>query len=74
MTTKPMLAEFPAPWTIDQDESVNPSMFGGGFTVYSSNGLTVFYGGSFSGDGDAEFNLNRLQVEELVKLVNSSVT
>lgn len=34
------------------------------------NGKTVIDGGTYTGDGDSEFNLNRLQVAQLVAIVN----
>lgn len=65
-----LFEEFPRPWTVIQDESVDPNKYGGGFTVFAANGKTVIDGGTFRGDGDSEFNLHRLQVAELVAIVN----
>lgn len=64
--------EFPRPWRIEQDETVDPDKYRGGFTVFCSNGEIVINGGTYTGDGDEQFNLNRLQVEELVRLVNDA--
>lgn len=65
-----LLEQYPRPWRAVQDETVDPDRYGGGYEVYAANGAVVILGGTFSGDGDAEFNLNRLQVEELVAIVN----
>ena len=63
---------YPRPWTIVNDESVDAKLYRGGFQVFDALGETIIYGGTFTGDGDAEFNLNRLEVDELVKLVNAA--
>lgn len=65
-----LFEEFPRPWKIIQDESVDPDKFIGGFRVLDVNGKTVIDGGTYTGDGDSEFNLNRLQVAQLVAIVN----
>jgi hypothetical protein len=67
-----LFEKYPKPWRIVQDESVDPSLYLGGYEVYAANGETVMLGGTYSGDGDAEFNLNRLQVAELVALINKT--
>ena len=67
-----LFEQFPKPWTIKQDESVDATRYAGGFEVFDANGKTVINGGTYSGDGDAEFNLDRLQAAELVELVNKS--
>lgn len=67
-----LLDKFPRPWRIEQDETVDPKKYSGGFTVYCGNGEVVINGGTYTGDGDAEFNLNRIQVGELVRLVNDA--
>ena len=67
-----LFEEFPRPWRIEQDETLDPEKYGGGFTVFCACGKTVISGGTYTGDGDEEFNLNRLQVEELVRLVNDA--
>jgi len=64
--------QYPRPWSVAQDDSVDPAKYLGGFTVFDSTGQVVIEGGTFTGDGDAEFNLNRLQAAELVEVVNSS--
>ena len=63
---------YPRPWRIEQDESIDPTKYSGVFTVYASNGLTVINGGTYTGDGDTEVNLDRLQAEELVEIVNGN--
>lgn len=67
-----LFEQFPPPWRIEQDETVDPSVHSGGFEVFDANGETVIFGGTYSGDGDEAFNLNRLQVAELVELVNAA--
>jgi hypothetical protein len=67
-----LFEQYPRPWRIVQDESVDPEVNLGGFEVLDATCATVIYGGTYTGDGDAEFNLNRLQVSELVDLVNRS--
>ena len=67
-----LFEQFPRPWRIAQDEKVDPERYIGGFDVFDANGKTVIAGGTYTVDGDAEFNLNRLQVAELVALVNSA--
>jgi len=67
-----LFEKFPRPWRIEQDESVDPDLCLGGFTIFSADGQIVINGGTYTGDGDAEFNLNRLQATELVVLVNAS--
>lgn len=64
--------KFPRPWRIEQDETVDPDKYLGGFTVFCANGEVVINGGTYTGDGDEEFNLDRIQVEELVRLVNDA--
>ena len=61
---------YPRPWRIEQDDKIDPERYAGGFTVFDCTGQVVIFGGTFSGDGDEEFNLNRTQVSELVALVN----
>ena len=63
--------QYPRPWRIEQDESVDPERYLGGFTVFDARGDAVIVGGTYTGDGDAEFNLDRLQVAELVAIVNA---
>lgn len=66
-----LFEQFPRPWRIEQDTSVDPEIYAGGFEVFDANGKTVIFGGTFTGDGDEQFNLNRLQVQELVNKINS---
>lgn len=67
---KRTFAKYPPPWRYVGDESVDPDKYAGGFDVYDAEGKAVIRGGTYSGDGDAEFNLDRLQALELVELVN----
>jgi hypothetical protein len=68
-----LFEKFPRPWTCQQDESVDAERFGGGFAVFDATGKAVFTGmDRVSHDGEDEFNMNRLQVAELVKLVNEA--
>jgi hypothetical protein len=64
--------EHPRPWRIEQDETVDPNRFLGGYSVFDANGVEFMYGGTYTGDGDAFFMLNRTQVAELVALVNAA--
>ena len=66
-----LLMMYPLPWVIEQNERVNPDNCVGGFTINSSDGKVIMDGGSYTGDGDIELNLDRLQANELVELVNS---
>lgn len=65
-----LFEEYPRPWRIEQDESRDPEKFSGGFEVFDANGKSIIFGGTFTGDGDEYWNFNRLQVAELVELVN----
>jgi hypothetical protein len=65
-----LFAKFPRPWSIAQDEAVDAGRYIGGFVVSDANGKTVIDGGTYTGDGDAEFNLDRLMAAELVAMVN----
>ena len=67
-----LFERYPRPWSIKQDETVDPEKFAGGYEVYCAEGKAVMLGGTYTGDGDEEFNLNRLQVAELVAIVNKS--
>ncbi len=67
---KKLLEAYPRPWRIVQDESVDPAKYRGGFDVFDANGVVIIRGGTYSGDGDEEFNLNRVQAAELVEIVN----
>jgi hypothetical protein len=66
-----LFERYPRPWRIEQDETIDPNIYQGGFTVFDASGQIVIFGGTYTGDGDAEFNLNRTQVAELVALVNA---
>lgn len=68
-----LFEKFPRPWRIEHNYAVDAEMFAGGFTVFDACGETIIFGGTYTGDGDQEFNLNRLQVEELVNLVNAGI-
>jgi hypothetical protein len=57
----------PRPWRICEDVSVT-----GTFTVLNNNNETVIFSGTYSGDGNEEFNLDGPQVAELVALVNAA--
>lgn len=66
-----LFEKFPRPWKCIQDESVDPQKYAGGFLVLDAHGETVISGmDRTSHDGQDEFNLNRLQVAELVELMN----
>jgi len=65
-----LFEKFPLPWRIVQDETVDPSMCGGGYEIFAANGDCVMNGGTYSGDGDLELNMNRLQAAQLVDAVN----
>ena len=65
-----LLDEYPRPWRIEQDESIDPERYAGGFAVFDCNNKLIIFGGTSSCDGDDEFNLDRKQVAELVALVN----
>ena len=73
-----LFKQFPRPWTCEIDESLDQleaetkRKFSGGYTVTDANGKVVMFGGTYTGDGDAEFNLNRHQVKELVDIVNNA--
>ena len=71
-TMSRLFDNFPLPWTIKQSEWVNPDKHLGGFEVFDATGAVVIRGGSYTGDSDAEFNLDRLQVAELVAIVNAA--
>lgn len=64
--------QYPRPWRIVQDESIDPDKYASGYEVFDANGKTVMYGGTFTGDGDAIFDLDRWQVAELVEIVNKA--
>lgn len=66
-----LFEKFPRPWNIAQDERLDPDKYAGGYDVTDATGKTVMCGGTYTGDGDDEFNLNRLQVAELVEIVNN---
>lgn len=66
-----LLMMYPLPWVIEQNERVNPDNCAGGFTIASADGKVIMDGGTYTGDGDIELNLDRLQAAELVELVNS---
>ena len=73
-----MFEQFPRPWTCEIDKSLDYTQLqigrklAGGYTVTDANGKVVMFGGTYTGDGDAEFNLNRHQVKELVDIVNNA--
>lgn len=57
--------EYPLPWVVRHFKKY-------GYEVADANGETVIFSGTYRGDGDEEFNLNRQQVEQLVNLINAS--
>lgn len=61
----------PLPWKILHGKTADPEKYDGGFDVYASDGGVVIAGGTYTGDGDTEVNLNRRQAAELVEIVNA---
>jgi len=67
-----LFERYPRPWRMEQDETIDAERYAVGFTVFDANSQVVIFGGTYTGDGDQEFNLDRSQVAELVALVNSA--
>lgn len=67
-----LFTEFPRPWRIVCDESVDPNRYAGAFVIYDFLGFVIFNGGTYTGDGDTEINLTWEQAKELVSIVNAA--
>jgi len=59
-----------APFRIEYDENISHDDYYRSYTIYDSQNNIVIFAGTYSGDGDAEINLNWQDATELVNLIN----
>lgn len=62
---KTLKERHPTPWRFEYDKTVDSDKFDGSFTIYNADGEIVMNGGTYTGDGDQELNLNIEQAKEL---------
>ena len=62
--------EYPFPWRVENINGTDYLKHIGGFKVVASNDETVFHGGTYTGDGDMEINLDGHQMTEMVNTLN----